>query len=144
MTYIRIHGEQFDIITDGHFSQTTIKVEDDFINQDDSEFNDIWNKNPKEVEYTFKATNEQRWYLVQKIMTPSLIIVGDPTYGFFIVGMITNIKESCNFGNLDEPWIITLTLYSIQEREWYNGAYFGFEKIDETHLFEEGFQRIYL
>jgi hypothetical protein len=139
---IRINGENFDITTRMSSSEVTITSDSDFINESAPTFNDaIWNSDPNQLEYTIKASHEKRWILEQIYNNHDVVILVDIKHTDKTLYMFIQKLNAIYSSEVNYPWLVSISLIKLTDSEF--DSYFGFEKIDDDNLFEEGFERVY-
>lgn len=140
---IRINGYAFDVVLDSNSADTTIISSSDYTNQSPDFNSGIFSKDPKEMEYVIRASHNKKWIVDQLFLNSAIVTISDVTLYKTLTAWITKIQSEKDFLDSANPHLITLSIYVITESA-YSEAYIGFEKINESEKFEDGFERIYI
>lgn len=120
-----------------HVSKSTLPK---WINELEAINTKVWNRNIQRISYVLRVSDIEKWKLDQLLKQHRTVTIRDiPSEHYFMVWIISMGVELESKVNAKYPWKVTIEVISVAE----TSNYIGFEWIDASNMFEDGFQRIY-
>lgn len=111
----------------------------EWLNQEPSLNEDVWSKKLRNISYTMRLTDFQKYTIDKIFHTKRLAYVDDETYNRLHYVWVSSLDITYSKKENDiYPWIVEIKVISIYET---SRLYYGFEMIDSVNKFQDGFER---